>query len=180
MKTAAWTSLGRREAAWKGPDRKGTAPCDSTHEKSWNCYNSKGGSSHQPLQEPGFGGGCRRPEGGADGPVGSRWRWPEATTHTLAVGFVLHAAPAPICQWEKPLSQGGRAGLALPRALAPRPPPGTSEPPPTRSSPPWRELGGNTWGAAQVPGRCGWEGGWARTGRKGARRVLSVTGAAEP
>lgn len=25
-----------------------------------------------------------------------------------------------------------------------------------------------------MPGRCGWEGGWVRTGRKGARRVLSV------
>lgn len=55
MKTAAWTSLGRREAAWKGPDRKGTAPCDSTHEKSWNCYNPREEVPTSPSRSRGLG-----------------------------------------------------------------------------------------------------------------------------
>lgn len=55
MKTAAWTSLGRREAAWKGPDRKGTAPCDSTHEKFWNCYNPREEVPTSPSRSRGLG-----------------------------------------------------------------------------------------------------------------------------
>lgn len=158
MKTAAWTSLGRREAAWKGPDRKGTAPCDSTHEKSWNCYNPREEVPTSPSRSRGLGeaaDGLRvarmaRLGRDGDGQKPPRTRLPSAL-------YFMQLLPQYANGRNRYLKVAG-PGLLCPAPWPPRPPPGTSEPPPTRSSPPWRELGGNTWGAAQVPGRCGWEG----------------------